>query len=392
MIISVDNSKIICPIFKYNEFAEYLIENHYVNEYSEHNKKIFDLLNSNTCYKPTFIEDTKLAIIPARKDGDTNEDYWKVLEMLRISRKGYKTVLSGTQYLRFIINSKKYDIKFIKMSRMMGMVIIAEEEIKKEEENPNVDKVVYSTITTNSNGNEDLKSQLIKFKQNNEEKEEEVIEAPKLKGVDYFNDMYFGETQKPGNTNTQQFTPVPVIPGYDTPVPLVQPQSTNQPKEEDVNPIPSPIPMQQPQEVIVKKEDDSIVRLQMKVVEFSNILMDKYEELVNPESTSNFNKSFDDAIKRLDDRATIMAKFSNLREKRLQLNLILSDETIDNDYKIKFMDILLGAMGYGKNNTKETKRTDNGNSCAKIKSKKINKESVSPITRFEERFSKTNSL
>ena len=388
MIISVDNSKIICPIFKYNEFAEYLIENHYVNEYSEHNKKIFDLLNSNTCYKPTFIEDTKLAIIPARKDGDTNEDYWKVLEMLRISRKGYKTVLSGTQYLRFIINSKKYDIKFIKMSRMMGMVIIEEEEIKKEEENPNVDKVVYST-TTSSNGNEDLKSQLIKFKQNNEEKEEEVIEAPKLKGVDYFNDMYFGETQKPGNTNTQQFTPVPVIPGYDTPVPLVQPQSINQPKEEDVNPIPSPIPMQRPQEVIVKKEDDSIIRLQMKVVEFSNILMDKYEELVNPESTSDFNKSFDDAIKRLDDRATIMAKFSNLREKRLQLNLILSDETIDNDYKIKFMDILLGAMGYAKNNKSNQKSKEENKSSTL---KRAKSESVSPMARFEERFSKARSI
>ena len=388
MIISVDNSKIICPIFKYNEFAEYLIENHYVNEYSEHNKKIFDLLNSNTCYKPTFIEDTKLAIIPARKDGDTNEDYWKVLEMLRISRKGYKTVLSGTQYLRFIINSKKYDIKFIKMSRMMGMVIIAEEEIKKEEENPNVDKVVYST-TTSSNGNEDLKSQLIKFKQNNEEKEEEVIQTPKLKGVDYFNDMYFGETQKPVNTNTQQFTPVPVIPGYDTPVPLVQPRSTNQPKEEDVNPIPSPIPMQRPQEVIVKKEDDSIIRLQMKVVEFSNILMDKYEELVNPESTSDFNKSFDDAIKRLDDRATIMAKFSNLREKRLQLNLILSDETIDNDYKIKFMDILLGAMGYAKNNKSNQKSKEENKSSTL---KRAKSESVSPMVRFEERFSKTKSI
>ena len=140
---------------------------------------------------------------------------------------------------------------------------------------------------------------------------------------------------------------------------------------------------------IQNKSATASLELQYKIVEFTNILMDKYEELVNPETSFDYQASFNDTIKRLDDRATTMAKFLSIREKRTQLSLILSDETLDDRTKIKFIDILLGAMGYERNKTNSPKKSKEEHNSSKLK--RIS-ESVSPMVRFEERFSKTKSI
>jgi len=387
MVINVDNSSIICPIFKYNEFFNKLLESgNSVNLYDENLEKVFLELDASAKYSNNFIKNSNLLVIPARKDGEINEDYWKVLEMLRISRKGYKTRLKNTEYLRFFMNSKKYDLKFIQMTKLMAIVIIEERVVNKEEENKNSDQIIYSTNFSNANKglNDDFKSQLLVFKQKNEMKEDEAIEyqkPPTPKGVDYFNDMYFGESKEKNkpldllpqyqiSSNMKQQQPPQPNPIFSNPTPPIN-------KENEEYPLPSPIPYQ---------SSTSSLELQHKIVEFTNILMDKYEELVNPETSFDYQASFNDTIKRLDDRATIMAKFSNIREKRKQLSLILSDESLDDQTKIKFIDILLGAMGYERNKTNSSKKSKEESKLRKIS------ESVSPMARFEERFSKARSI